>query len=215
MPLPEIALKGEQMEKPGTAKIGRPKTLDREGVIEIAMQNYWAEGVDGVSLNEICRRAGVSKPGVYREFGGEDGLTDAVLERYAESVLVPNMAQIAPEQALSETLGSLVELMTDTTRSGPAGCLLAKMQGTPSRIGPLTRSRVEALRKAARSSYADVVARAKGRGELPTDLSTTVAAAFIDIQCTNLLVQMALGEDPELLRAQATLAFAGLVAGDG
>jgi hypothetical protein len=88
------------------------------------------------------------------------------------------------------------------------------MQGTPSHIGPLTRSRVEALRKAARSSYTDVVTRAKGRGELPTDLSTTVAAAFIDIQCTNLLVQLALGEDPELLRAQATLAFAGLVAGD-
>jgi hypothetical protein len=43
-----------------------------------------------------------------------------------------------------------------------------------------------------------------------------IAAVFLDIQCTTLLVQMALGEDPELLGAQAALAFAGLtgMAGD-
>lgn len=200
------------MKKPGGAKIGRPKTLDRERVVEIAMHGYWTDGVDGVSLNEICRRTGVSKPSLYREFGGEDGLTDAVLERYAESVLTPNMEQITPEQTLSETLARLAEFMTDPTRSGPAGCLLVKMHGAPSHIGPVTSARVEALRGAARSAYADMVDRAKGRGEVSMDLSTTVAAAFIDIQCTTLLVQMTLGEDPELLRAQATLAFAGLAA---
>jgi AcrR family transcriptional regulator len=31
--------------------------------------------------------AGISKPSLYREFGSEDGLTRAVLDRYAERVL--------------------------------------------------------------------------------------------------------------------------------
>ena len=44
------------------------------------MDSYWRDGVENVSLNELCRRAEVSKPGVYREFGGEEGLLDAVLE---------------------------------------------------------------------------------------------------------------------------------------
>lgn len=201
------------MSKPESVNIGRPKTLDRERVIDAAMQSYWADGVDGVSLNEICRRVGVSKPGVYREFGGEDGLTDAALERYAESVLMPTMAQISPEQPLADTLASLTAAMTSTTRPGPPGCLLVKMRGVPDHVGPLTRARVDALRSAARAAYTEVIDRAKNRGELRPDLSSELAAAFLDIQCTNLLTQMALGEDPELLRAQATIAFAGLATG--
>jgi AcrR family transcriptional regulator len=40
-----------------------------------------------VSVNAICQMAGISKPSLYREFGSEDGLTRAVLDRYAEQVL--------------------------------------------------------------------------------------------------------------------------------
>lgn len=57
---------------------------------------------------------------------------------------------------------------------------------------------------------ADWVDRAKARGEIAPGVPTPVAAAFIDTQFTMLLVQMALGADAELLRAQAGLAFAGL-----
>ncbi|MBT5864543.1 MAG: helix-turn-helix transcriptional regulator, partial [Ilumatobacter sp.] len=56
------------------------------------MDAYWREGPDAVSLNEICRRAGVSKPGLYRAFGGEDKLLDAALEHYADVVLAPYFA---------------------------------------------------------------------------------------------------------------------------
>jgi hypothetical protein len=42
---------------------------------------------------------------------------------------------------------------------------------------------------------------------------TEVVAAFIDTQFMTLLTQMALGEDPQVLRAQAALAFAGLTGG--
>lgn len=66
----------------GTRRRGRPKTFDRDPMIDVAMECYWREGTDGVSLNELYRRADVSKPGVYREFGGEDGLMAAVLEHY-------------------------------------------------------------------------------------------------------------------------------------
>ncbi len=76
-----INAEGSQIVVRETASppIGRPKTFDRDRVIGIAMECYWREGVDGVLLNELCRRAAVSKPGVYREFGGEDGLMDAVV----------------------------------------------------------------------------------------------------------------------------------------
>ncbi len=53
----------------------------------------------------------------------------------------------------------------------------------------------------ARVTYAAWVEHAKTRSEIAPSVPTTVAAAFIDTQFTMLLVQMALGADPELLRA--------------
>lgn len=193
---------------------GRPKTFDRDRAIEVAMDCYWREGADGVSLNEICRRAEVSKPGVYREFGGEDGLMDAALERYAATVLVPTLEQTQLERPFREVLGTLIGFMTDPDRPVPTGCLLSSMRVSPARLGPATRARVDALRDDARATYAAWVQRAQDRGEIAPEVSTSVAAAFIDTQFTTLLVQMAAGEDPELLRAQARLAFAGLTRAD-
>ncbi|MFT5586648.1 MAG: hypothetical protein ACI9VR_004247, partial [Cognaticolwellia sp.] len=36
---------------------GRPSTFDRHRAVELAMENYWREGVHALSLNEMCRRA--------------------------------------------------------------------------------------------------------------------------------------------------------------
>jgi len=194
-------------------KPGRPKTFARDRAIDVAMEAYWREGTDDVPLNEVCRRAGVSKPGVYREFGGEDGLMDAALERYAQTVLPQMFEQIASDRPFAEVLEALVEFMTDTDRTTPAGCLLAKMRVVSSHLGPATRARVEALGADARLRYADWVKRAKERGEITPSVPTNVAARFIDTQFTLLLVQMAAGAEPGLLRAQARLAFIGLIAG--
>jgi AcrR family transcriptional regulator len=177
------------------------------------MDCYWREGVDGVSLNEVCRRAHVSKPGVYREFGGEDGLMDAVLERYAETVLAPTLEQTTLDRPFGEVLTTLIGFMTDPDRAMPRGCLLANMRVLSFRLGPATQTRVDALRDDARATYAEWVRRASTRGEIASAAPTPVVAAFIDTQFTTLLIQMALGEDPELLRAQAGLAFAALTNG--
>lgn len=61
---------------------GRPKTLDRDRVLQTALIHYWSKGPANVSISDICNLTGASKPGVYREFGSDDGLKKAVLEVY-------------------------------------------------------------------------------------------------------------------------------------
>ena len=200
-------------ESSETPKQGRPKTFARDRAIDVAMETYWREGTDDVPLNEVCRRANVSKPGVYREFGGEDGLMDAALERYGETVLPQMFAQIVDELPFAQVLETLLAFMTNTDRPMPPGCLHAKMRMVSSHLGPATKARAEALSDDARARYAVWVERAKGRGEIAPSVPTDVAAAFIDTQFTLLLVQMAAGAEPGLLRAQARLAFVGLAVG--
>ena len=60
--------------------VGRPKTLDREKLINIAYQEYWCFGINNVSLSKIANLAAVSRPGIYKEFTDEDGLKSEVLK---------------------------------------------------------------------------------------------------------------------------------------
>ncbi|MEQ8842021.1 MAG: TetR/AcrR family transcriptional regulator [Acidimicrobiales bacterium] len=184
-------------------------------MIDVAMDNYWREGTDAVSLNELCRRAGVSKPALYREFGGEDGLMDATLEHYAETVLAPMLDLTTHDDPFEDVLASMIDIMIDLDRDMPPGCLLAKMRVLSSRLGAATQTRTNNLRVEAQARYADWVERAKARGDITADIPTTVAAAFIDNQFTALLTQVALGEDPDMLRAQSRLTFAGLTGTTG
>ena len=39
------------------ASRARPKTFDRDHVLDVAMHTYWQNGVDTVSVNEICKKA--------------------------------------------------------------------------------------------------------------------------------------------------------------
>ena len=189
---------------------GRPRTFDRDRTLDVALESYWCEGPSGMSLNEVCRRAEVSKPGLYRAFGNEDGLTDAVLTRYTERMLGPVMEMIADDRPFGDVLDTLVNFMTTRPDSGPAGCLLAKMRSSLAQLGPVTRAHVERLHANSVAAYVRWVDHARYRGEIGLSIDTDLAAAFIDAQFNNILAQMATGEDPAMVRAQAQLAFAGL-----
>jgi len=60
---------------------GRPRKASKIQIVENAMALYWHDGLSSRSLNEMCRQLEVSKPGLYREFGGEDGLIAECLTR--------------------------------------------------------------------------------------------------------------------------------------
>lgn len=189
---------------------GRPKTLDRERTIDIAMVCYWREGVDALGLNEICRRAGISKPTLYREFGGEDGLMAAALDQYREKMALPVLALLATDRPFAEVLAEIIQAYT-ADRGTPAGCLFTKMRSSPSRLGPVTTARVETVRSELYEAYAAWYERARSRDEVNVTVPRELAAHHLDTQLTTVLIQMAAGQAPELVRAQAQLAFAGLL----
>ncbi|MGB0590015.1 MAG: TetR/AcrR family transcriptional regulator [Myxococcota bacterium] len=173
------------------------------------LQSYWREGVYGLSVNEACRRAKVSKPALYREFGGEDGLMDAVLEHYLATVFPSVVDLLSGPGSFADALSALVNLMTEK-RSTPAGCLLVKLCAAPARLGPLTRARIAAFLERRRELYRGWIVSAQDSGQINTAISVDLAVAYLETQVTTLLTQVANGEDPEMVRSQAALAFAAL-----
>ncbi|MDJ0837743.1 MAG: TetR family transcriptional regulator [Acidobacteriota bacterium] len=174
------------------------------------MENYWREGLHALSINEICRRTNLSKPSLYREFGGEDGLLAAALECYGEVVIAPRAANLAGDRSFEESVESIIEFLT-SPRDTPPGCLLVKMRGAPECLGPLARARVDMMVRGLQEAYEALFVRAQSRGEARGDVSPGLAGRYIDTQVTTALRQIASGEEPDEVRAQAKLAFDALL----
>jgi AcrR family transcriptional regulator len=188
---------------------GRPKTLDRDHILDVAMNSYWKENIANLSLNEICRRSGVSKPGLYREFSNEDGLMKAVLIRYQEQVLGPVQQMLNSATPFREALDNLVVFATSVScnHESPNGCLFIKMRESRINLGEETRAQVDFLEGQGLVTFRKWVERSKAKGEFTADMSPEFAATYIDAQLGNASSQLARGEDPQMVKKILVAAF--------
>lgn len=192
---------------------GRPKSLDRQLVVEAAMLTYWRNDLGSLSLNEVSRRVGMSKPALYREFGGEDGLLAAVLERYHALAIEPLLALLHHDRPFYETLRDLLASMAAAPDDRPPGCLYAKMRLARWRLSKASSEGVDAIRDEVRAAYAAWYGRAVARGgEVDPTVPPERAAIFIDTQLTAAVIQLGVGRTAADVRADTLRAFRGLLA---
>ena len=169
-------------QKPSPTR-GRPKLLDREQVLQTALIEYWAKGPTNVSIGEICKQTGASKPGVYREFESDDGLKSSVLEAYRSLVIQPLIDIIVKDQPVAETIDAIIGFMTQnrTTLGIPDGCLFVMMRAQSEHLGPSTCDKLNKVRHDLLAAYSAWIERAKLHGEF-IDIPTDIAALLLDMQ---------------------------------
>lgn len=185
---------------------GRPRTMNAETVLDVAMTAYWQSDPADVSVNAICQMAGISKPSLYRAFGSEDGLMRAALDSYAERVLSYMFKILQAGMGLEETFAALVDFASADPRM-ETGCLFYKMRAGKHRLGPETRARVEEIDAQAQAAYAAFLRAARDAGEWPDGLSVEAGAKYLGEQIALAITQRASGEDPARIREMLTLAL--------
>ena len=190
---------------------GRPKANNRQDIIEAVMDNYWNHGFQRFSLNEVCRRVSVSKPSMYREFGGEDGLVDAVLHHYHQMVVKQVITFIAVEQPFDVAMDHLILGMT-TPQEHPPGCLFTEMRIMRKQLGTQSLARLEAIEKERQQAFERWYQRALEHNQVNPSLSSKAASHYIDAQFTLLLLDMGAGKPPAAVRSCAQLAMSVLSA---
>jgi AcrR family transcriptional regulator len=165
-------------------KRGRPKTLEREHVLLTALMQYWGVSPTDVSIGEICKLTGASKPGIYREFGSDDGLKCAALESYRALALLPLFDILRRDQSFAATKAALVAFTTqDRGALGvPSGCLFVAMRAQRDSLGSATGERVDQLRDEVLDAYMVWIENAKSKGECNAQIPTDAAALYFDAQ---------------------------------
>jgi len=64
--------------------MGRPRSYDRDDVLERAMDLFWKKGFEGAHLQELVEVTGLNRFSLYNEFGGKEGLFHEALARYLD-----------------------------------------------------------------------------------------------------------------------------------
>ncbi|SDS25904.1 TetR/AcrR family transcriptional regulator [Corynebacterium timonense] len=84
----------------------------RAQLISIGRAAFAERGLDGVSVEEIAARAGVSKPVLYEHFGGKDGLYRAIVEEDTAALEVMILEAISRGRWRERIEGGIVALLT-------------------------------------------------------------------------------------------------------
>jgi AcrR family transcriptional regulator len=81
-----------------------PRPLRERQLLELAEHLFAERGYGGASMDELARRAGVTKPVVYELFGSKDGVFEACvarsIDRLAEDVVDAVRSETEPEARL-------------------------------------------------------------------------------------------------------------------
>lgn len=191
---------------------GRPITRNREHVLETAMNAYWQDDLAATSVNAICALANVSKPSLYRDFGSEDGLTVAVLERYASQVLVQLGDLLMSHASFATKLDALIKIASEDPQM-ETGCLFIKMRAGRSRFGVQTQAKLAEIEMQALNLYVHFFKDSHERGEWSASIPAELAATYLLEQFGLAVTQRAAGRSKESVRELLTLSLSALKQG--
>ena len=101
------------MHAPGPTSSRLTASERREQLLEVTTRIVAEQGFQGVSIESVARRAGISRPIVYEHFGDLQGLLEAVVEREMSRAF----SQVSETALTDLTEGDPRELMLESLRA--------------------------------------------------------------------------------------------------
>lgn len=167
------------------ARMGRPRTFDRDEAITQALHLFWQHGYDATSLSQLKASigGGITAPSFYAAFGSKQALFDEVMARYlnthgrvTESLFDTTLA---PREAIERALRRSAKMQCEPDH--PRGCLVAL--GTLSACTPESEIISQPLARARAANRAGLVAcveRAIASGALPANTAAQALAGVFE-----------------------------------
>ncbi|KMO30746.1 TetR family transcriptional regulator [Methylobacterium tarhaniae] len=111
--------------------MGRPRTIDREKVLDAAEVIVRRDGATALTFEAVAKAAGITKGGLQYCFGSKDDLVAAMIERWM-TAFDAELARALPPEAgtLEHTRGYVAALgrLDEATQTKMAGMLVTLLQ---------------------------------------------------------------------------------------
>jgi len=174
--------------------MGRPREFDIDEALERAMQVFWERGYEGVSLTDLTKAMGITKPSLYAAFGDKKELFRRALERYTEGPADYGTRALEEPTARGVAEAVLRGAVRTTTRPGcPAGCLGVQVALASSEAGRPAHEMLVEWRNDGALRLEERFRRAVDEGDLPHDADPRRLARYLMTVTFGIAVQAASG----------------------
>ncbi|MCU7843878.1 MAG: TetR/AcrR family transcriptional regulator [Candidatus Thiodiazotropha sp. (ex Monitilora ramsayi)] len=187
----------------------RHREFDPDKLLNTAILLFWEKGYFDTSVDELVKRSGVAKYGIYGVFGPKRDLFKSVLGQYARDRHRDIQSPIRKEQAsLPDVLAFFSSLPPKLTTKGfQYGCL---MVNTGIEIG--TRDAelseiVKAFFDETVETMKDCLDRAVSLGQLPASINTRTMAKYLVTEFRACLMLAASGHTKSDLKQHLNLSL--------
>ncbi len=160
---------------------GRPRTFDRDEVLDRAVTTFWAKGYSGASLDDLTESMGINRPSLYGTFGNKHDLFMEAIDRYAATLGCQPVKALHGEPDIEQAVWAFFEasIRCVTSKDGPRGCLIASVATEEAETDAQVRDKLSGMFAETDRVVADRVRAAQDKGQLSQESDAQALARMI------------------------------------
>lgn len=192
--------------------MARNREFDPKEALEKAMMVFWKKGFVDTSIDDLVDATGVSRYGLYGEFGSKRGLFLASLDHYQDTAVKAFFGIIEqPGAALTEIreyFDKVLELYSQP--AGKLGCLMCNSATEVAPHDKGVEKKVQGALNRMTAGFSVALMNAKNREEVRADLDTKQAADFLTGILLGVSVMVRSGASKQMISNTVEMSLASL-----
>ncbi len=178
----------------------RPRSSERQDVLDRAMRAFWANGYSATSMVELVETTGSTRQSIYGDFGSKHGLYTACFETYQSEVVAPALEPFADGTPGISAIADYFEIQISRAERiglpGP-GCMVGNATTERGASDPEIEELVQQHHDRLASAFA------KALTDSLADIRRAELAQFLVLAAQGLWAMSRVANSAEPLRAQA------------
>jgi len=192
--------------------MARNREFDPKEALEKAMMVFWQKGYVDTSIDDLVDVTGVSRYGLYAEFGSKRGLFLASLDYYQENAVQAFFGIVEQAGAALPEIRLYFDKILDFY-SQPAGKLGCLMCNSATEVAPHdqgVKEKVNGAMERMTTGFGVALTNAKKRGEVKSKLNIKQAADFLTGVLLGASVMVRSGANKKMIRNTVEMSLASL-----
>lgn len=192
--------------------MARNREFDPKEALEKAMMVFWQKGYVDTSIDDLVDATGVSRYGLYAEFGSKRGLFLASLDYYQENAVQAFFGIVEQAGAALPEIRLYFDKILDFY-SQPAGKLGCLMCNSATEVAPHDKGVKEKINGAMErmtTGFGVALTNAKKRGEVKSKLNIKQAADFLTGVLLGASVMVRSGANKNMISNTVEMSLASL-----
>jgi len=165
--------------------MARPITYDPDDALTRAIDLFWKNGYQAVSVNDIVRATGLNRHSLYARYGNKYGLLQAALQRYCGETVERLRAPLVGPGTPRERIAKLMALRDPDCpdafwqRMLRQGCFGFRTAAELREVHPEIEAAVSVFGRQLQGMLADLIREGQAAGEFRADRGADELAAVL------------------------------------